>query len=93
LHFFFYLLSLFPHNFVFLFLFLQMIGRKGEKPMFPVNIVGDFAGGGMLCVLGILLALFERTGSGKGQVVDAAMVDGAAYLSTFIYKMAKEGLQ
>ncbi|KAI8815237.1 C1q and tumor necrosis factor-related protein 3 [Cladochytrium replicatum] len=71
---------------------LSVLGRKGEPPMFPANILGDFAGGGMLCVVGILLALVERTRSGRGQVVDAAMVDGAAYLSTFILKMMETPL-
>jgi alpha-methylacyl-CoA racemase len=57
-----------------------------------VNLLGDFGGGGMLCALGILLALYEREKSGKGQVIDAAMVDGAAYLSTFIYRFFSKGL-
>ena len=60
---------------------LSLIGRRGERPVAPVNLLGDFAGGGMLCALGIVLALIERARSGKGQVVDAAMVDGAAYLA------------
>jgi len=52
-----------------------MLPGSSEKPTFPLNIVADFAGGGMMCVLGILLALFERgTKSGKGQVVDVNMV-------------------
>ena len=61
---------------------LSLFKRKGEKPLPPCNILGDFAGGGMLCAMGILLALIERNKSGKGQVIDAAMVDGAANLST-----------
>lgn len=61
---------------------LSLFRRKGERPLPPCNILGDFAGGGMLCAMGILLALIERNSSGKGQVVDAAMVDGAATLST-----------
>lgn len=56
---------------------LSMLGRRGEPPLFPVNILGDFAGGGMLCAMGICLALLERGVSGKGQVVDAAMVRSA----------------
>ena len=64
---------------------LSLFKREGEKPLPPCNILGDFAGGGMLCAMGILLALIERNNSGKGQVVDAAMVDGAANLSTFFY--------
>jgi alpha-methylacyl-CoA racemase len=71
---------------------LSLLGRKGEKPLAPVNLLGDFAGGGMLCALGILLALLERSGSGRGQIVDAAMVDGAAYLSTFVYKFRNAGM-
>ncbi len=64
---------------------LSLFRRKGEKPLPPCNILGDFAGGGMLCALGIVLALFERERSGQGQVVDAAMVDGAASLITMFY--------
>ena len=71
---------------------LSLLGRKGEKPLAPINLLGDFAGGGMLCALGIALALLERAHSGKGQVVDAAMVDGAAYLSTFVYKFRNAGM-
>ncbi|MCJ7809562.1 MAG: CoA transferase, partial [Desulfobulbaceae bacterium] len=64
---------------------LSLFKRKGEKPLPPCNILGDFAGGGMLCAMGILLALVERNVSGKGQVVDAAMVDGAANLSVLFF--------
>lgn len=66
---------------------LSLIRRKGEKPLQPGNLLGDFAGGGMLCVIGILMALFERSKSGKGQVIDAAMVDGAAHLSTYFHAL------
>lgn len=66
---------------------LSLFRRKGERPLPPCNLLGDFAGGGMLCALGILLALMERNNSGKGQVIDAAMLDGAASLSTFFYGM------
>lgn len=66
---------------------LSLFRRKGEKPLPPCNILGDFAGGGMLCAMGILLALIERNRSGQGQVVDTAMVDGAANLSTFFYSL------
>jgi alpha-methylacyl-CoA racemase len=69
-----------------------LLGRKGEKPLAPVNLLGDFAGGGMLCALGICLALLERAHSGSGQVVDTAMVDGAAYLATFVYKFRNSGM-
>jgi alpha-methylacyl-CoA racemase len=54
---------------------LSFLGREHEPPLFPSNLLGDFAGGGMLCALGVLLALVERQRSGKGQVVDAAMVN------------------
>lgn len=64
---------------------LSLFRRKGEKPLPPCNLLGDFAGGGMLCAMGILLALIERNHSGAGQVVDAAMVDGAANISTFFW--------
>eukprot|EP01062_Namystynia_karyoxenos_P078295 TRINITY_DN8044_c0_g1_i1.p1 TRINITY_DN8044_c0_g1~~TRINITY_DN8044_c0_g1_i1.p1 ORF type:complete len:425 (+),score=114.30 TRINITY_DN8044_c0_g1_i1:84-1277(+) len=70
---------------------LSALRMHGQRPNPPVNILGDFAGGGFLCAWGILLALFERQRSGKGQVVDAAMVDGAAYLSSFLYKGALRG--
>jgi alpha-methylacyl-CoA racemase len=71
---------------------LSLLGRRGERPVAPINLLGDFAGGGMLCALGIVLALFERGRSGQGQVVDAAMVDGAAYLGTFLYKFRALGM-
>jgi alpha-methylacyl-CoA racemase len=61
---------------------LSMFGRKGEKPYPPGNVVGDFAGGGAMCFLGILLALLARERSGFGQVVEANMVDGSAILAT-----------
>ena len=64
---------------------LSLFRRKGEKPLPPCNTLGDFAGGGMLCALGIVLALYERERSGKGQVVDAAMIDGASSLITMFY--------
>lgn len=61
---------------------LSMLGRAGEKPYPPGNIIGDFAGGGAVCFMGILLALLAREKTGKGQVVEANMVDGAAFLAT-----------
>ena len=64
---------------------LSLVGRAGEPPVPPVNLVGDFGGGGMLLALGILAALVERATSGRGQVVDAAMVDGSALLTSFVY--------
>jgi len=57
------------------------MGRKGEPPYAPINLLADFAGGGLMCSLGIMMALFERTKSGKGQVIDANMVQGSAYVS------------
>jgi alpha-methylacyl-CoA racemase len=59
---------------------LAHIGREGQPPTPPLNLVADFGGGGMLLAAGVLAALVERAGSGRGQVVDAAMVDGAALL-------------
>jgi alpha-methylacyl-CoA racemase len=64
---------------------LHSIGRKGETPVPPLNLVGDFGGGGLLLAFGIVCALVETAHSGKGQVVDAAMVDGAAALMAIIY--------
>nr|XP_031532673.1 alpha-methylacyl-CoA racemase isoform X2 [Vicugna pacos] len=52
---------------------LSKIGRSGENPYAPLNLLADFAGGGLMCALGITLALFERTHSGRGQVIDASM--------------------
>ncbi len=64
---------------------LSLFRRRGERPLPPCNILGDFAGGGMLCAMGVLLALLERERSGRGQVIDSAMVDGVANLSTFFF--------
>ncbi len=66
---------------------LSPIGRRGQGPVPPLNLLGDFGGGGMLLVVGILAALHERTRSGLGQVVDAAMVDGTALLTTQLQEM------
>jgi alpha-methylacyl-CoA racemase len=71
---------------------LEPIGRAGERPVPPLNLVGDFGGGGLLLAMGILAALHERTTSGQGQVVDASMVDGAALLTTSLHGMAAAGL-
>ncbi|KAK4938750.1 hypothetical protein LTR10_020853 [Elasticomyces elasticus] len=62
---------------------LSLLGRKDEKPAPACNILGDFAGGGLVCVAGILMALLHRQLTGEGQVVTANMVDGSAYLATF----------
>jgi alpha-methylacyl-CoA racemase len=68
---------------------LAMLGRKGEKPLPPGNILGDFAGGGATLFQGILLALLAREKNGKGQVVEANMVDGSSYLATFPRMLTK----
>lgn len=90
---------------------LSMFGRKGEKPLAPVNLAGklgaefldstihsnqfkipsaaDFAGGGLMCAFGICVALLERHRSGQGQVVDCAMVEGAAYVGSWLYRSRK----
>ncbi len=70
---------------------LAPIGRRGEAPLPPLNLVGDFGGGGMLLAFGVVCALVERQRSGKGQVVDAAMVDGAAILMAMFFGMRKAG--
>lgn len=63
---------------------LSMLGSAGGAPQPPINLLGDFAGGSIVCLFGILLALLERARSGKGQVVEADMVTGARYISTFV---------
>jgi alpha-methylacyl-CoA racemase len=70
---------------------LGAIGRKGEAPVPPINLIGDFGGGGMLLALGVCAALFETRGSGQGQVIDAAMTDGAALLATMVHAFANVG--
>jgi len=70
---------------------LHAIGRAGEAPLPPLNYVGDFGGGGMLLAMGLLAALHAARGSGQGQVVDAAMTDGAALLSAFMYGFKSAG--
>ncbi len=71
---------------------LDPIGRAGERPVPPLNLVGDFGGGGMFMAYGVVCALLEAGRSGQGQVVDAAMVDGAAVLTTFIHSLRAIGL-
>ncbi|XP_054034683.1 alpha-methylacyl-CoA racemase [Dryobates pubescens] len=71
---------------------LSKLGRKDEKPYAPLNLLADFAGGGVMCAMGIVTALYERTKSGKGQVIDASMVEGVAYLSSFLWKSQNLGL-
>lgn len=70
---------------------LHAIGRPGEKPVPPINLIGDFGGGGMLLAFGIMCAVYEVRKSGKGQVVDAAMIDGAAALTAVFYGMSAAG--
>ncbi|RZV45279.1 MAG: CoA transferase [Acidimicrobiia bacterium] len=71
---------------------LGMIGPAGGAPTVPLNLIADFGGGGMLLALGVLGAVLESRSSGRGQVVDAAMVDGAALLSTMIHGFRAQGL-
>ncbi len=71
---------------------LHPIGPFDGPPLPPLNLVGDFGGGGMLLALGVVAALVERTRSGQGQVIDAAMVDGAAALSAMFHGMVAQGL-
>ena len=70
---------------------LEPIGRAGERPLPPLNLIGDFGGGGMLLVTGVLAALLERERSGLGQVIDVAMVDGSAVLASFLYGLRAAG--
>ncbi|MEU7926473.1 CaiB/BaiF CoA-transferase family protein [Micromonospora sp. NPDC049107] len=70
---------------------LEPLGRAGERPHAPLNLIGDFAGGGMLLAVGVLAALLERERSGLGQVVDAAMVDGSALLTSFLHGLLGTG--
>jgi alpha-methylacyl-CoA racemase len=71
---------------------LDPIGRAGDKPLPPLNLVGDFGGGGMLLAYGVACALVERQSSGEGQVVDAAMVDGSAILTTMFHAFRAMGI-
>ena len=71
---------------------LHPIGRAGEGPVPPLNLVGDFGGGAMMLAYGVLCALLEARGSGRGQVVDAAMTDGSALLMALIYGMHASGV-
>ena len=70
---------------------LHSFGRRGDAPVPPLNLVGDFGGGALYLALGVVAGLLEAQKSGKGQVVDAAMVDGAASLMTAIYGMHGSG--
>jgi alpha-methylacyl-CoA racemase len=70
---------------------LSLLGRRGGPPTPPVNLMGDFGGGGMVLAFGVVAALFETSRSGRGQVVDAAMVDGAALLASMIWGLRAGG--
>ena len=70
---------------------LHAIGERGGKPVVPLNLVGDFGGGGMFLAYGMVCALLEARGSGEGQVVDAAMVDGASTLMAMMYAAFQSG--
>jgi len=71
---------------------LGSIRRSGERPLFPLNLVGDYGGGGMLLALGVVCAVLHARSTGEGQVVDAAMVDGAALLGTLFHGMRANGM-
>lgn len=70
---------------------LAHFGRKGDKPTMPLNLVGDFGGGGMFLAFGVVCALLECERSGQGQVVDAAMIDGSAVLMTMMWGLRALG--
>ncbi|MBI3171232.1 MAG: CoA transferase [Hydrocarboniphaga effusa] len=70
---------------------LHAIGRRGEAPAIPLNLVGDFGGGGLLLAFGMVCALLEASRTGKGQVVDAAMVDGASALMAMWWGFKQQG--
>lgn len=65
---------------------LSLLGRKNSNPLPPLNLLADFAGGGLMCAMGIVMALLEREKSQKGQIIDCSMVEGAAYVGSWIYK-------
>lgn len=71
---------------------LHIMGRRGERPYPPANLLGDFGGGGLLLAMGVLAAVYERSNSGQGQVVDASMVEGSSLLAAFIHSMHSSGL-
>ncbi|ORA37132.1 CaiB/BaiF CoA transferase family protein [Mycobacterium aquaticum] len=71
---------------------LHAVGRHGERPVPPLNLAGDFGGGSMFLLVGILAALFERQTSGKGQVIDAAMVDGSSVLMQMMWSFRAQGM-
>jgi alpha-methylacyl-CoA racemase len=70
---------------------LSTCARRGERPLPPVNMIGDFGGGGAFLALGVVAAMWEAKHSGEGQVVDAAMVDGSAVLTTMLHGLMAQG--
>ena len=70
---------------------LSLVGRAGDAPVPPLNLIGDFGGGGMLLAVGVLAGVVEARVSGRGQIVDAAMIDGAALLSTVVHGLRASG--
>ena len=70
----------------------SLIGETGGPPVYPLNLIGDFGGGGAYLAMGLLAALLETSKSGKGQVVDSAMVDGVASMLTYFYGLQAAGL-
>lgn len=71
---------------------LHAVGRASERPVPPLNLAGDFGGGSMFLITGILAALYERQTSGKGQVIDAAMIDGSSVLAQMMWSMRANGM-
>ena len=71
---------------------LHAIGHAGSRPVPPLNLIADYGGGAMMLIAGVLAALFQRSRSGKGQVIDAAMVDGASMLAAPIHAFMAAGL-
>jgi alpha-methylacyl-CoA racemase len=72
--------------------FLHAVGRRADRPVPPLNLVGDFGGGSMFLLVGVLAALIERQTSGRGQVIDAAIVDGVSVLGQMIWAFRGIGL-
>jgi alpha-methylacyl-CoA racemase len=71
---------------------LHTFGAKGSKPIMPTNLVGDFGGGGMMLAFGVLAAILSARSTGKGQIIDCAMIDGASILNSMTYAMFNIGM-
>lgn len=71
---------------------LDCVGRAGDKPTPPINLIGDFGGGGMLLAFGMLAAILHAQKTGDGQVIDCAMVDGSALLASMIWSLTAQGV-